>query len=209
MNCNVKKCVWLVSKLIIAAVALLSICLLIQDLKADTNQNTVHMVISYGFLFILNTKLMCDVLFKSKGSEGLIFFWAIFYVTCLIIKVIMISMNSSSNSILSVPVTSATATNFVIHMIGLDQHARVTTGFWISAAFIFIVITFHLFMILSDVPAEINRQRLPVYYLSEQIHGMTRDLPPRYTSRENIPVPPNNITALLHASVPVEASARN
>ena len=77
MNCNITKCVWLMSKLIIAAVGLLNICLLIQDLKADTNQNTVHTVIHYGFLFILNSKLTCDVLFKVKGSEVLIFFWAI------------------------------------------------------------------------------------------------------------------------------------
>jgi hypothetical protein len=207
MNLYFKKCVWLISKLIIAAVGLLNICLLIQDLKGDMTRSTVETVICYGILLILNSKLMCDVISKSSGCEGLIFFWAIFYLTCLIINTIMMSSTNSVNFFM--PVISGTATNYIIYLIGLDQHSRGTTGFLISAAIICTVITFHLFIIVSEVPADVDRQRLPVYYLREQVHGLARDRPPRYSSRENMPVPPDYNTALLHAVVANETLTRN
>ena len=200
MNIQTTKCVWLMCKLIIAAVGLLNICLLSLDLQADTNPNTFETVIRYGFLFILNSKLVCDVLLKSKRCEALIFLWAIFYLVFLLLNTIMIPTTNSVNFLM--PVTSGTATDFAIYIIGLDQQSRVTTGFLITAALICTVITFHLFMIVSEVPAEINRRRLPVYYTRQQICGLERNRPPRYTSTEDIPAPPNYNAALLHA-VPV------
>ena len=185
------------SKLIIAAVGFLNICLLSQDLQADTSPNATVTVLRYGFLFILNSKLVCDLLFKSTGCESLIFFWAIFYLVCLILNTIMIS---STNYLM--PVTSGTATNFVIYQLGLDQQrSQMTTGFLISAGLICIVIIFHVIMMISEDPVEVHHQRLlPMCYIREPIQGLARDCPPRYTSTENIPVPPNCNTALLHAA---------
>ena len=191
------------SKFIIAAVGLLNICLLSQDLQADNCPNPTVTVLRYGFLFILNSKLVCDLLLKSSGSEALIFFWAIYYLVSIILNTIMIS---STNYL--TPVISVTATNFVIYLMGLDQQrSQMTTGFLISAGLICIVIIFHMIMMISEDPAEVHPQSLPVYYTRVPIPGVARDCPPRYTSTENIAVSPNYNPALLHA-VPISTPTR-
>ena len=194
----VKLCFWCLAKLVIASMALLNISLLVLDLQSDPGQNAFETIVRYVVLLILNSKMFCDVLLKSHGYEKIVCIWSFYCLICLCVNTVLIS--TSQRAIFYMPVISRTAANYVVDNFELEYHSKVPTGYLICFFIVTIVITSLLISAVCEEPAPVDNPPLSAINMRRALaaRSLPRNPPPRYTSRERLPVLPNFSTSLHH-----------
>ena len=178
----VKRCFWCLAKLLMASVALLNIILLIQDLHSDPGQDAYEIVARYMVPLILNSKSFYDVLLKYRGYKSSVLIWSVTCLISLVINTVVISY--SKRTIFYIPVSSYTATNFVIENLELDYYSKMPIGYMICLLLLLIEIASLLVAtVCEELAQEFDAPLLPVLYLRQL---QARDCPPRYTSRDRL-----------------------
>ena len=193
-----KRCFWCLAKLVIASMALFNISLLVLDLQSDSGQNAFETIVRYVVLLILNSKMFCDVLLKSHGYEKIVCIWSCYCWICLWVNTVMIAF--SQRAIFYMPVISRTAANYVVDHFELDYQSKVPIGYLICFFIVTIVITFLLISADCEEPAPVGNPPLSAINMRQAMaaRSLPRNPPPRYTSRERLPVLPNCSTNLHH-----------
>ena len=194
----VKLCFWCLAKLVIASMALLNISLLVLDLQSDPGQNAFETIVRYVVLLILNSKMFCDVLLKSHGYEKIVCIWSVYCLICLCVNTVLIS--TSQRAIFYMPVISRTASNYVVDYYELDYLSKVPAGYLICFFIVTIVITSLLISDVCEEPAPVENPTLSAINMRQALaaRSLPRNPPPRYTSRERLPVLPNCSTNSHH-----------
>ena len=127
-------CLWLLNKLAIITVAILSIALLIQDLMAEEQERFWKIVVPYAMLFILNTDVLVKTVTKTYEFELPLFLWLVIYVASMLLNCVGILVENKY----WIPVNSKTAAEFIIFITGMNPLFSqlianlITWIFWIT-----------------------------------------------------------------------------
>jgi hypothetical protein len=190
---KLKGCFWLLNKLTIITVVILSIILLMKDLGNEEQHRFWKIVVPYAMLFILNSNLLIKTVTKTQEFEGTLVYWLITYAASMLINCVGIAMTNKYE--FWIPVNSKTATEFIIYNMNIDPVNRLSIAFCTTGVICMIMTMALLVTILVDTvePYPI----LPIN-ISLGMHRPLVDRPPQYTSRPNLP---NYNTALQHEVV--------
>ena len=127
---KLKGCFWLLNKLTIITVAILSIILLMQDLMAEEQQRFWKIVVPYAMLFILNSKLLISTVWKARQDDGILIFWIVIYAASMLLNYVGITMTNKYEY--WIPVNSKTATEFIIFNMNFNPAYSLSIAFCIT-----------------------------------------------------------------------------
>ncbi len=188
---KLKGCFWLLNKLSIITVVVLSIVLLMQDLMAE-EQHSVWKLLPYAMLFILNSHLLIKTFTKTFEHEGTLVYWLITYAASMLINCVGIAFTNKYEY--WIPVNSKTAAEFVIYSMDLDPVYLLSIAFTVTGIFCMIM-TFAL--LVTVYVGTIEDLANPVLPLIDHLR-VRPEPPPKYTSHERVPT---YNTALQHEVV--------
>ena len=192
---KLKGCFWLLNKLTIITVAILSIILLMQDLMAEEQQRFWKIVVPYAMLFILNSNLLVKTIAKKYEYDGTLIYWLIIYAASMLLNCVGITMTNKYEY--WIPVNSKTATEFIIFNMDLNPAYRLSIAFCITGIICMIMTMALLVTVMVDTIVDQPYPVLPTT-INVRIRRPLVEQPPKYTSQESLP---NYNTALQHEVV--------
>jgi len=133
---KLKGCFWLLNKLTIITVAILSIMLLMKDLMAEEQHRFWEISVQYGILFILNSKLLVETVTKTYEFKTPLFVWLNIYGASLPLNHVGIITTNKY----WIPVGSSTAAEFIIYTMGLNPVLRLYVGLGITCIFLIVML---------------------------------------------------------------------
>jgi preprotein translocase subunit SecG len=192
---KLKGCVWLLNKITIITVAILSIGLLMLDLMAEKQDRFWQIVLPYGMLLILNSKLLISAICKTRQDDGILIYWIVIYAASMLLNCVGIAVMNKYEY--WIPANSKTATEFVIDIMDLDPVKQLSIGFYITVGFLIIMTVALCVTVLVDSSEDQVHPILPVVS-PMPIQRPIFDQPPKYSSEVSLP---NYNTALQHEVV--------
>jgi hypothetical protein len=189
MECskNWKIFFWILSRLMIVAVAFMNIILLVLDLQDEERTGFSEITLWNSLVFIVNSQLL-SAAFSSKILKTLSC-WIIFYLSLLVTQSLNGRIFHSR-----LPITSKIGANYLVQALGIDPSWQIGVELGLSCLLCCVIIVSMIISILldedgnasqrSDPPAPPARARAP--------SGM-EFLPPRYAVEVNSQPPPYSV----------------
>jgi hypothetical protein len=123
MNCgpllhkwSLKKCLWVLSRMVMAMVITLILALLMLDLMSE-KQSFLAIAVPYGVLFIVNSGLFCDVIMSRVKNICLpLTIWTTVYTTSIVINLGAVVGRIN----FWIPIASKTAAKYIIYNLNMD-----------------------------------------------------------------------------------------
>ncbi len=167
---SLKKCLWVLSRMVMAMVITLILALLMLDLMAE-KKSFLAIGVLYGVLFIVNSGLFCDVIMcRVKNICLPLTIWTTVYTTSIVINLGAVVGRIN----FWIPIASKTAAKYIIHNLNMDPRGHT---FNMQSVSILISIFLGLILVLAFLAT--------VFLENEEAEDISmnfQDQPPRYAS---------------------------